>query len=249
MMHSIKTVSFPALAALALVLHVDAADEWAGRYEGYMQDARTVLTIQQQDARITGSIVDDSGYTYTIDASVNGSTAAGTLHDPAAGGTMELAAEMREGTIKLGLYQSFLGTRVTEVNVVYTPIKEGSQPGQAAKPQGVVAADLDTRLVGNWRYTSAYVSGDFSVATDYFMSIRADGTYTYSVGQMAGGSASVGFDGGSGGDQSNGQWKTQNKQIFVNEGNGWQFYANYMCDGARIMFTYPNGNKQVWERM
>lgn len=53
----------------------DAAADWSGNFEGYMQGSCTVFSIEQQEDRIAGKIVDDNGYTYTIEAVVEGARA------------------------------------------------------------------------------------------------------------------------------------------------------------------------------
>lgn len=208
-----------------------------------MNGSRTVLTMEQEGERIAGTIVDDTGYTYNIEANVEGASATGVLHDSNTGGSMELEAAMQDRKIDMRLYQLFLGLRASELAITYTLV------GEDAPEPPVPSPDLDLRLVGTWRYTSTYVSGDFSVASDTSLIINADGTYALGGTRTAGGGSSGVFDSGSPGDYATGQWKTQNRQIFVNEGLGWQFYADYACDGANLMLTFANGNKQIWERI
>jgi len=227
------------------------SSNWAGTYQGYLNGSRTTLTLEDQGGPFTAQIVDDTGYLYNLKGTIEGDTATGELHDPAAGGTMELEAELQANAINMKLYQTFLEMRISEIDITYNRT-EGDSNGAnntAANTAPAPAADLDARLVGTWRYTSTYVSGDFSVASDYTMIVNADGTYQYGDARIAGGGSSGTFDSGSGGDVTTGRVMTKNKQLFVDEGYGWQLYASYMCDGARLLLTFQNGNKQIWERI
>ncbi len=223
---------------------------WAGRYEGYLEQSRTTLTIEEEAGRISGKIVDDTGYTYLIEAGITGAEARGQLQDPAAGGTMELEARLDGDAMQMNLYRNLFGLRMAEIQIAYQRAGEGGEIAPAAPAAtGAVPVDLDARLVGTWRYSTSYVSGDFSVASEYTLIARADGTYLYGDGRVAGGGNAGSFDSGGGAGYTAGQWKTANRQIFLNEGYGWQYYANYACDGARMMLTFQNGNKQVWQRI
>lgn len=239
--------AFMLACAFAAYTHGDTTG-WTGQYQGFMNQERTMLTIDQQADRISGRIVDDNNYTYTIDAEVTGNHAQGTLYDPAAGGSMMMEATLDTDEIILNLYQLFLDTRINELQISYQRFNgDNAAPAQTTE-HAVPADDIDRRLVGTWRYTSTYVSGDFSVASDYTMVVNADGTYAYGEGRIAGGGSSRSFDSGTGGSVA-GHWMSQNNQLMVNDGGGWNYYASYMCDGARLLLTFPNGNKQIWERI
>jgi len=237
--------------AISLTDLAQGSSDWTGTYEGYLNGSRTTLTLDDQGGAFTAQIVDDTGYTYNLKGTIQGDNATGELHDPAAGGTIALEAARQADSINMKLYQTFLEMRVSEIDITYTRAAGDSTGATttAANTAPAPAADLDARLVGTWRYTSTYVSGDFSVASDYTMIVNADGTYQYGDARIAGGGSSGTFDSGSGGDVTTGRVMTQNKQLFVDEGYGWQFYANYMCDGAILLLTFQNGNKQIWERI
>jgi hypothetical protein len=79
------------------------------------------------------------------------------------------------------------------------------------------------------------------------MQINADGTYRYGDGQVMGGNSDLSFDSGQG-SASTGQWKTQGRVVYINEGYGWQPYANYIVDNNSMLFKFTDGSKQLWER-
>lgn len=109
---------------------------------------------------------------------------------------------------------------------------------------------LDPALIGLWRYTDSYTSGDFSMVTEKYMEVRPDGTYSYGNGKVAGGGNSGTFDSGSGGDVINGKWKTQNGIIYIDEGGfgNWIPYSGYYVEGNTLMIKFDNGSKELWNR-
>ena len=45
-----------------------------------------------------------------------------------------------------------------------------------------------------------------------------------------------------------GQWRTENKMVYINEGSGWTPFAKYYVEGNSLMFTFGDGSKQIWKR-
>jgi hypothetical protein len=124
------------------------------------------------------------------------------------------------------------------------------QSGQSASRQSVAPdpnVERDERIIGGWRYTNSYVSGEFGAVSETYMQIFADGTYRYGDSQGAGGDARTSFGSGGGG-ASTGQWKTKDKVVYINEGYGWEPYANYIVDPTSMLFKFDDGSKQLWER-
>ena len=112
-----------------------------------------------------------------------------------------------------------------------------------------LSQNLDQRLVGRWRNTQTYVSGDFTAATDTWFILNADGTYEY-------GHAKTGAGGMSGSmvtdrsDAETGQWRAEDKQLLLrgSSSNEWTNVARYYIDRDTLMLVYGNGNKKVWYR-
>jgi hypothetical protein len=108
----------------------------------------------------------------------------------------------------------------------------------------------DPMLVGSWRYSKSYVSGDFSMVTEKYMEVRPDGAYSYGNGKVAGGGNSGSF--GSGGDDViTGKWRTENGIIYIDEGGygNWVPYSGYYVEGNRLMLKFNDGSKEIWERL
>ncbi len=108
----------------------------------------------------------------------------------------------------------------------------------------------DPALVGLWSYSESYTSGDFSMATEKYMEVRYDGTYSYGNGRVIGGGDSGTFDSGTdGNDVLTGRWRTENSIIYIDEGYGnWVPYASYYVEGDKLLIKFNNGEKELWYR-
>lgn len=111
------------------------------------------------------------------------------------------------------------------------------------------SSQRDPALVGFWRYTKSYTSGDFSMVTEKYMEVRTDGTYSYGNGKVAGGGNSGSFGSG-GGDVITGKWRTENGIIYIDEGGygNWVPYSGYYVEGNSLMLKFNNGEKEIWHR-
>lgn len=113
--------------------------------------------------------------------------------------------------------------------------------------------ERDPALVGAWSYSDTYISGDFSATTRLFMQVNADGSYAYGSGGVSAGMdnnlGSVYGNSGSG-DVTRGEWRTEGGIVYIREPGapGWTPYARYYVEGASMMFTFANGERQVWHR-
>lgn len=108
---------------------------------------------------------------------------------------------------------------------------------------------IDPALVGSWRYSKSYVSGDFSMVTEKYMEVRPDGTYSYGNGKVAGGGNSGSFDSNRG-DIITGKWGTENGIIYIDEGGygNWIPYSGYYVQGNSLMLKFNDGSKEIWKR-
>lgn len=109
----------------------------------------------------------------------------------------------------------------------------------------------DPALVGLWRYSDSYTSGDFSLATEKYLEVNLDGTYKYGNGRVVGGGNSGTFDSGRGGDDFvTGRWRTENGIIYIDEGYGtWTPYCGYYVEGDKLMMKFNDGSKEIWYRL
>ena len=110
--------------------------------------------------------------------------------------------------------------------------------------------EYDPMLVGLWRSSNSYTSGDFGMVSEKYLEIRPDGTYSYGNGRVIGGGNAGSFDSGRGGDVITGKWRTENRIIFIDEaGSGnWVPYSGYYVEGNSLLLKFVNGSKEIWHR-
>jgi hypothetical protein len=220
---------------------------WQGTYTGTLQGVPVALTLHCEDAVYVGHM-EAEGYPYTLHLTPgDANTATGTFADPALGGTRSCSAQWTSGTLtlRIGELEALLAGgeplelvfRRTATEAVRTPAPASPAPATGTR---------DGRLVGTWVYSESYVSGDFSFATEWRLTLGADGSLRQ-VGRTVGGGPDVSGDSGEG-EVATGRWRTSNGRIEVDAGTGFKPHAQYSCDGARVMFTLTNGDKQVWVR-
>jgi hypothetical protein len=209
---------------------------FAGSFHTTYQGSQSILKLEQSGSKLSGTI---DGAILAGHADAN--TARGDLKDPQnnqIGGTFELTRRGDELDLKLTLRDAESGQTLTLPTITY---KSGQPPP--------VSVQLDPQLVGRWRYTSTYVSGDFSAASDTWLILNPDGTFEYGYGRVGAGgsSASIVTDRG---DAETGKWRAEDR-VLMYQGTGsaaWQPFARYYVEGNNMMLTYDNGKRQVWER-
>ena len=110
--------------------------------------------------------------------------------------------------------------------------------------------EYDPMLVGLWRNSNSYTSGDFGMVSEKYLEIRPDGTYSYGNGRVIGGGNAGSFDSGRGGDVITGKWRTENRIIYIDEnGTGnWLPYSGYYVEGNSLLLKFGNGSKEIWHR-
>ena len=234
-----------------------SSTSWEDFFTGTIMGINTTLTGEiEGDTWIARANAD--GYIFNLEGFVSGETCLGTMTDAQNGESAAFLAELGAESLKIiiedinpetGQEQlvEFVFAKTDPATYVQTASASQSSDASQSNFQ-VVQGPKDQRLVGSWRFTDSYISGQFSFATDYHMEIHADGNFFYGKGRTMGGGPDSSIDSGeSGYDQ--GSWKTENGSLYVHDGTDWHFYAKYYQEGNSLMLTYQNGNKQVWERL
>lgn len=119
---------------------------------------------------------------------------------------------------------------------------------------GFTKPQTDPRLYGNWRYTNITRSGTFSMVSEQYLTLRADGSCVRSSQSMGGmehhdsagnltGSSSV--DSGKS-DREQGTWAAAGKKIILRWANDSQEWE-YIISGGSMLWK-ANGSKKLWER-
>lgn len=215
---------------------------WQGVFDGSIDNVPARLTLQKNGSGVTG-VVDAQGYRYTIACEVSGSNCNGSVNDPQENVKLPVALVLQGENVTATVEVSDQFGNVQSVAYTFTR----TSPEPESKPGGA-AESRDQRLVGNWLYSESYTSGDFSMATQYRLIVKADGTYLYGDGKVAGGGDAGSVSSGDGGGYTQGQWKTESSIIYINDGTGWQPYCRYYIEGNSMMMTFDNGRKQIWKR-
>jgi hypothetical protein len=254
-----KTLLINFFLFLSLTLCAQEAAQWDGYFEGTLIGIQSTLTGKTTGSQWT-ALIDAQGYPLHLEGTISGRQCSGNITDPQNNSTLpfkathsgiEITISVRDENPITGVMEDMefifvKGTPPSEQATTQSSIQSSAPPTPAVS---VDASKLDQTVVGLWRYTDTYVSGEFSFATDYFMQFFANGVVYITDGRTAGGGPTSSIDSGDG-DVHQGTWKTENKVLWLHDGtNGWQNYARYYAEGNSMMLTYANGFKQVWERL
>jgi len=211
------------------------APEWAGRWSGATAQGTSVITLEERGDAVV--------------MIVNGDEAEGRR---TAAGRVEGEKRTPEGTLAFVLERrgAQLAARFTltlpdgqseqSPEVLYT--REAAAGAQAGGGAGGVG-ERPTHLVGHWRHTETFAREGLSMATDTHMVLEADGTsrsWRRTEGAIS-----------SSDPEESGRWKVEGKDLLIQlEGESdWRTLGRFAADGDRLMLTYANGNKQVFERL
>jgi len=252
------------VAAALLVVHAAAfAQSYAGSYIHQSQQGLVRLVLQQQGNTVTGTMTGTDGNVFQLQGALEGQGVAGNIRVGQETGFFALrfvnnqlkliVAERDPGTgqpnLNSGWNLDFVPAAGAQAGIPH-PGGPGTQQRPMQQP-GTQAAGVerDPVLVGVWSHSNTYNSGDFSATTRLNMQINGDGTYLYGKGNVSLGGAYQGNTGRSG-DVTAGQWRTQGGVVYVMEqgGSQWAPHARYYVEGSSLMFTFGNGNRQLWNR-
>jgi hypothetical protein len=206
---------------MSTVMTTLSAQQWDGQYQGNIEGTPATLDIQTSGETLN-AVIDAQGYRYNLQGTMQGNSANGKLTDPQTQATMDFTAENSQGSVLLtliavdpysGQQQRFPLT--FRRNAQNAPIGQAPMTGSGSQTENQNGAveERDQRLVGLWSYTESYSSGEYSFASQFKLQINPDGTYLYGDGKVAGGGPGVSGSSGSGGDVTQGKWKTEGNII------------------------------------
>jgi hypothetical protein len=220
-----------------------------GRYAGDFSGMTITAELKATGNKLSGKLV------------MNGQAAdiTGTLRDSSSQGTMlDLTTQMRYN------YSSRLSGAQLTFSIVYPELnnqvvdlvlyrEQAPAPATAGKAATKTSGKpRDKRLLGTWRYTevlsSGYGGNYGSLATDYFLEFRADGSVLSWTGSSAGGTSGVLVEGGGSG-ADKGEWYTQGKTLYlVDPVTGQQAATQFMADANNLLLQ--NGStKKIYQRI
>lgn len=248
------------LLAVALLLGPLAAfAQFAGHYVYQGAQGAVTLTLQQRDGAVSGSMRGIDGSVMEFDGRLRdgGKGVAGTAR--AGGHSGIFAAKFLDGRLALIIADVDPATGRAKLDstleLAFERAAPGSSPPPAARQPGVgtqqaaaPSSERDPALVGHWVHSNVYRSGDFSGTSSRQLVVQPDGTYQIGHGSVQV-SSNHGFGRSQGEDFTTGQWRTQNRIVYVREGGSqWVPYARYYVEGGSMLLTFENGSKQLWQR-
>ncbi|MEL6670778.1 MAG: hypothetical protein AAFR61_01250 [Bacteroidota bacterium] len=220
----------------------------AGTYTGDIQGTPASLVFEQKGTALSGELKDQSGYTYYLEGQAEGLSGTGKLTDSQTGTKLDFETSLEGSQLSFTFYtyNQFTGER-QPFHLQFTRAN-GQAPAQTqAQSQG---GGGDNRLVGTWRTTSSQTSGSFSMVSETYLQVFGNGTYFYGNSRVVGGGGAGSFDSGSDGSGTRGKWKTQGEQILISEeGSGFYPFARYYIEGYKMMLTYGNGEREIWNKI
>lgn len=227
-------------------LTAQSVSPWTKTYTG---------TLLGLPAELSGTVENDfwtadiniRGYILQLKGRISGNESSGNMIDNATGTSTPYKATYAFNAITISIRDiNPLTNQEEDMQFSFTEKVESENTGTWSTN---TADNIDRAVVGKWRYTEAYVSGEFSFATDYFMQFDPNGTAYISEGRSAGGGPNSSIDSGAG-DVHTGTWKTEGGILYLNDGtSGWVGYAKYIAEPLRMMLTFGDGKKQVWEKI
>ncbi|MDQ3015181.1 MAG: hypothetical protein M3R25_00425 [Bacteroidota bacterium] len=225
--------------------------QWTGYFEGTILGLTAPMQGEAKGNAWTG-LINVNGYVLNLHGTIIGDQCDGTMADPQTQSSIPFRSQLAGKLLTVKIHDiNPLTGREEDMELVFEKLSDTAPTsGTSSTTQTnfkIEKGTLDQTLVGRWRYTDSYVSGDFSFATDWFMNINSDGSLLYTDGRTAGGGSNSSIDSGDG-DVHEVSWKAENKIIYLNAGQGWQEYARYYKEGNNLMLTYGSGSKQVWEK-
>jgi len=253
-MNRIHTLLIAGICFFSQSLFSQGTSDWTGSFEGSILGASATLIGLVQGDQWSGTI-SVSGYPIKIEGTIIDMKCTGNMTDPQTKSASPFTAVYAGKQITISIRDINPITGLEE-NMEFVFLKTNSQQvvgsiisSSVNVVENTEAAKLDNALIGLWRYTDTYVSGEYSFATDYFLQFKANGVIITTDGRTAGGGPTSSLDSGDG-DTHQGVWKSENKTIWTKDNAGqWQSYARYYVDGNSMMLTYNNGRKQVWEKL
>lgn len=208
-------------------------NEWVGDYYGIVDGKQAVLTIEAQKDKLVGE-VNAEGYYYQFTATAKEDIVTGYINNIQTGESLVMSARKND--------ENEIIVSVEEVYYIFS-----SEEPEKPKKTVVTKENLDPELIGSWRYTEVNNTNDFSVATDYFLLLNQDGTFTYKIGDSDGESDAGNFSSGSN-ESHSGNWKNIHNAIYLKEDDKWEVFAKYSLDGNLLLLEFEDGQKQTWNR-
>jgi hypothetical protein len=224
----------------------------SGDWTGSLQGVAMSVQLNQEARAVSGTVLMDD-YPYRLSLNLNGTQAEGALIDPQTGAQVPSRIALNGDVLEMQLFLQGLGMGPTIVTLSRSAPRAPASPTYAESREDRSGAQdasigyVDPLLVGTWTMSTSYTSGDFSAATQNTYTLYADGRYMQGAARVAGGGSMGTFDSGRGTSGATGQWTTQNRVLYLNDGAGWYPVAPYYIEANKLLLKANTGN-QIWYR-
>jgi hypothetical protein len=249
-----------ALAGLVLALAgpwAAAADAtrppqgWSGSYRGELSGVAVSLRLEQREARLEGLLQIPGGLPTQLRGQIEGATASGIASNDDGSARFEVQRVATGLALLLRQPDPQGGPEVRLPIDLLGPLAEGTAEAPVARADSRPHdGPRDARLLGRWRYSQSYTSGQFTAVSEEFIEFGADGHCAYGGGRVMAGDANTSGDSGRG-SLSPCEWQAGQKQLQLREpGGAWRSAGRYDLDAERgVLLQYlPDGSRRLWYR-
>ncbi|MEZ0486118.1 hypothetical protein [Fibrella aquatica] len=269
-MKQLSTLLFLVISSSALL-----AQTFSGNWQGAIaavqnpqQEFPSSMSLRVAGNQLTGSVtakVPTGTETYRVTAQIQGTEAAGTVTDLAAGTSMNLEMVLKDGKLII----AFGLNHVASVMGAFVP-QGGEGKATAPQPRNPTAAEQavpnpkadglprNARLVGTWAHTSNYGSSGFYSSTRTLLVFYPDGRLG-----SGGGQAHASYEGVNGSSNVNtganavnvvpgAVWYTKGDKIWVHAtqqkvpDEAWGRFV--MTSDGRAMHIFRGNSRTLYER-
>lgn len=259
------------LGLVILPTSLSAQENWTDRYLSNFNGITYSFTVEQSDTSAYGLLIDQNGFTLVFAGVFQENLSVGGLawqkdtmdeyrFSAQLAGQDSLFLDLIHNASSQRFLIPFIRERaLTQVgsssaeSITHANHDRLNQKNQTMASE--IAENLDTRLIGVWRYTESYSSSSgsgpgFSMVTEWIMVLGSDGSFEYGKSGQAGGVGGVTFDAGPNSSVERGHWMTKENILYARSPGGqWQPVAPYLVDARQLMYKYPDGTNKLWEKL
>ena len=205
-----------------------AAGEWAGNYNGVINEAPTQLSISRYGNQLSGE-VDAGGYKYILEGAISEDKSWGEAYDPQTQGKMKFSGTLSGNVVMLDFFAEQGRFRVQFLR-------------QGSRPLPGISESTGQNPAGNWVHAQPPASGEFSPPEQTLLQLHPDGTFHF-------GKAAAVRSNPNGRGVGRGRWKTEGNDILIDQGKGWIRFAAYFLKGDSLLLEFGKDNRQEWKRV
>ena len=236
------------LMVISTISHAALGQNFSGSFAGTLNGVSTRAELKPQGNTLKGVLSID-GKPGQLTGQINGNATSGSIIDDETGAIFTFTAILSGDDLNFKLSQADVG--LADLPLAMKRVTKTATP--ATKTQMVPAGKLDARLFGTWRYTEVLSTGgygdNFSMSTDNFLQLNADGSGFAWTGSSAGGSADVSFSSGAAKKNSISWYTQDNKLYFKDPSDPNPVFTLFSVDDTRLMLHNGGNEKKVYQHV